>query len=48
MDDPKHLELLDQLNQDAWYKTGDEYDAWARATYASERALIERLGLLAK
>jgi tripartite-type tricarboxylate transporter receptor subunit TctC len=48
MDDPKHLELLDQLNQDAWYKTGDEYAAWARATYASERALIERLGLLAK
>jgi tripartite-type tricarboxylate transporter receptor subunit TctC len=48
MDDPKHLELLDQLNQDAWYKTGDEYAAWAKATYASERALIERLGLLAK
>jgi len=26
----------------------DEYAAWARATYALERALIERLGLLAK
>jgi len=48
MDDPKHLELLDQLNQDVWYKSGDEYAAWAKATYASERALIERLGLLAK
>jgi tripartite-type tricarboxylate transporter receptor subunit TctC len=48
MDEPKHQELLDALNQDAWYKTGDGYAAWARAIYASDRALIERLGLLAK
>ena len=48
IDDPKHQELLDSLNQDLWYKSGDEYAAWAKATYASERALIERLGLLAK
>jgi len=48
LDDPKHQELLDSLNQDLWYKTGDEYAAWAKTTYASERALIERLGLLAK
>jgi tripartite-type tricarboxylate transporter receptor subunit TctC len=48
LDDPKHQELLDSLNQDLWYKSGDEYAAWAKATYASERALIERLGLLAK
>jgi tripartite-type tricarboxylate transporter receptor subunit TctC len=48
IDDPKHQELLDSLNQDLWYKSGEEYAAWAKATYASERALIERLGLLAK
>jgi len=48
IDDPKHQELLDSLNQDLWYKSGEEYAAWARATHASERALIERLGLLAK
>jgi tripartite-type tricarboxylate transporter receptor subunit TctC len=48
IDDPKHQELLDSLNQDLWYKSGGEYAAWAKATYASERALIERLGLLAK
>jgi tripartite-type tricarboxylate transporter receptor subunit TctC len=48
LDDPKHQELLDSLNQDLWYKSGEEYAAWAKATYASERALIERLGLLAK
>ena len=48
MDEPKHQEMLDTLNQDVWYKTGDEYTAWAKATYAQDRALIERLGLLAK
>jgi tripartite-type tricarboxylate transporter receptor subunit TctC len=48
MDDPKHQEMLDTLNQDVWYKTGDEYMAWARATYTAEPGLIERLGLLAK
>ena len=48
IDEPKHQELLDTLNQDLWYKTSEEYAGWAKATYASERALIERLGLLAK
>ena len=48
MDDPKHLELLDQLNQDAWYRTGEDYAAWARETFAKDKLLIERLGLAAK
>jgi tripartite-type tricarboxylate transporter receptor subunit TctC len=48
MDDPKHLELLDQLNQDMWYRSGDEYAAWARETYAKDKGLIEKLGLAAK
>jgi tripartite-type tricarboxylate transporter receptor subunit TctC len=48
MDDPKHLELLDQLNQDLWYRSGDEYLAWARETFAKDKLLIERLGLAAK
>ena len=48
MDDPKHLELLDQLNQDLWYRSGDEYAKWARETYVKDKALIERLGLAAK
>ena len=48
MDDPKHLELLDQLNQDAWYRSGDEYAKWARETFARDKLLIERLGLAAK
>ena len=48
MDDPKHLELLDQLNQDLWYRNGDDYAKWARETYVKDKALIERLGLAAK
>lgn len=48
MDDPEHQKVLDQLNQDMWYRTGDEYRAWAVATFAKDKALIDRLGLAAK
>jgi tripartite-type tricarboxylate transporter receptor subunit TctC len=48
MDDPRHAELMEQLNQDVWYRTGDEYARWAAQTYAKDKALIERLGLAAK
>ena len=48
MDDPGHLELLDPLNQDLWDRTGDEYAARARAAFAKDKLLIERLGLAAK
>lgn len=48
IDDPRHAEVLDQLNQPPWYKNSDEYRQWAVETLGKERALIERLGLLAK
>lgn len=48
MEDAKHIELLDQLNQDAWYRSGDEYQKWATDTFAKDKQLIERLGLAAK
>jgi tripartite-type tricarboxylate transporter receptor subunit TctC len=48
MDDPEHQKVLDQLNQDMWYRSGDEYRAWAIETFAKDKALIERLGLAAK
>ena len=48
MDDPKHLEVLEQLNQPTWYKNSADYATWARDTFGMERALIDRLGLLAK
>lgn len=48
LDDPKHQEVLAQLNQSLWYRSGEDYRKWAIDTFASSRALIERLGLAAK
>jgi tripartite-type tricarboxylate transporter receptor subunit TctC len=48
MDDPRHLEVLDQLNQDLWYRSGEDYAKWVRETFAKDKLLIERLGLAAK
>jgi tripartite-type tricarboxylate transporter receptor subunit TctC len=48
MGDPRHNELLEQLNQELWYRSSEEYAAWARETFLLDGALIERLGLAAK
>jgi tripartite-type tricarboxylate transporter receptor subunit TctC len=48
MEEPRHVELLEQLNQDAWYRSGADYEKWARETLVRDKALIERLGLAAK
>lgn len=48
LDDPEHLKTLDQLDQVYWYRSSEDYAKWGAATYKAERALIERLGLLAK
>ena len=48
IDDPKHVEVLEQLNQPVWYKNSADYAAWARESLVKEKVLIERLGLAAK
>jgi tripartite-type tricarboxylate transporter receptor subunit TctC len=48
LDDPENLKVLDQLDQELWYRSSEDYARYARDTYQTERALIERLGLLAK
>lgn len=48
LDDPKHAEIMAQLNQEVWYRSGDDYARWARETYVKDKRLIERLGLAAK
>jgi tripartite-type tricarboxylate transporter receptor subunit TctC len=48
MDDPEHAKVLEQLNQDAWYRPGDAYRQWAIDTFAKDKVLIEKLGLAAK
>lgn len=48
MDDPENLKVLQQLDQNYWYKSSDEYRQWATQMLVSERATIERVGLLLK
>jgi len=43
--DPRHEELMQQLNQEVWYKSSQEYADWARETYAHQKELITKLGL---
>jgi tripartite-type tricarboxylate transporter receptor subunit TctC len=48
LEDPEHQKVLDQLDQELWYRSSEDYAKYARETFQKERALIERLGLLAK
>jgi len=48
LEDPEDLKVLDQLDQELWYRSSEDYANFARETFQRERALIERLGLLAK
>jgi tripartite-type tricarboxylate transporter receptor subunit TctC len=48
LDDPEHERVMQQLDQVSWYRSSEDYTRWAAQTLVSERALIERLGLMAK
>jgi tripartite-type tricarboxylate transporter receptor subunit TctC len=48
MEDPEHHKVLQQLEGVYWYKSGEDYAKWAAETMKSERAVIERVGLLLK
>jgi len=45
-EDPENQKVLQTLDQVYWYKSSDDYAKWAAESYVSERATIERLGLL--
>ena len=45
-EDPENQKVLQTLDQVYWYKSSDDYAKWAADSYVSERATIERLGLL--
>ena len=40
--------MLDQLDQELWYRSSEDYAKYAREDLKHERAVIERLGLLSK
>jgi tripartite-type tricarboxylate transporter receptor subunit TctC len=48
IDDPENHRVLQQLDQVYWYRSTEDYARWAAEQFVSERALIERLGLMAK
>jgi tripartite-type tricarboxylate transporter receptor subunit TctC len=48
IDDPENLKVLQSLDQVYWYRSSEDYAKWARETFVSERATIERAGLLMK
>ena len=48
LDDPEYLKVLAQLDQPAWYRSSEDYARWAVGMLKSERATIERVGLLLK
>ncbi len=48
LDDPEYLKVLAQLDQPAWYMSSEDYARWAAGMLQSERATIERVGLLLK
>ena len=48
LDDPEYQKTLAQLDQPAWYMSSEDYAHWAAGMLESERATIERVGLLLK
>ena len=48
LDDPEYQKTLAQLDQPAWYMSSEDYARWAVGMLDSERATIERVGLLLK
>ena len=45
LEDPKVLALVDRLDQPVVYMNSEDYAKFARQTYESEKATVERLGL---
>lgn len=45
MDDPRHVQVMEQLNQEVWYKSSEDYEAFIRTSQKQETELITRLGL---
>jgi tripartite-type tricarboxylate transporter receptor subunit TctC len=38
MSDPRHVELLEQVDQEPWYRSSEAYAAWARENLRALKA----------
>ena len=45
LDDPKVQQMLERFDQPVVYMSAADYTAWAKKTYDTERATIDRLGM---
>ena len=48
LEDPTVLAMLEKFDQSVIYMGTEDYTRWARETYVTEKATIERLGMAAK
>lgn len=48
LEDAEHLKMLVRFDQELGYQSSEDYAKDACETFAQDRALFERLGLLAK
>jgi len=48
MEDPLHVKMLAQLDQELWYRNSEEYARYARETYAEQKVILTKLGLAQK
>jgi tripartite-type tricarboxylate transporter receptor subunit TctC len=43
MEDPAHISVLEKYDQELWYLSTEDYTRYARETFASEKATMERM-----
>lgn len=45
MEDPAYVQVLTRLELENWYRSSDDYVAWAKEQYVVEKGVVERFGL---
>jgi tripartite-type tricarboxylate transporter receptor subunit TctC len=45
LDDPAYVQTLERLEQEKWYRNGEDYARHAREQYEIEKKIVERFGL---
>ncbi|MBC7780413.1 MAG: tripartite tricarboxylate transporter substrate binding protein, partial [Proteobacteria bacterium] len=48
LDDPEYIKTIARLDQDNYYLSSEDYAAYAKRTYGTERLFLEKLGLAAR
>ncbi len=46
IDEPAYLQAVERIDQNRWYRSSEDYAKYARETYAKQKTVMERLGLI--